>query len=71
MLFGDNAGGINRLAVLDLTTGERRILIEGGTHPTYTATGHLVFARGTTLMAVPFDLAGSPSRASPWPCSKA
>ena len=58
VLFGDNAGDIDRVAVLDLTTGERKILIEGGTNPTYTATGHLVFARGTSLMAVPFDLAG-------------
>ena len=58
VFFGDTAGDNERVAVLDLTTGERKILIEGGTNPIYTATGHLVFARGTSLMAVPFDLAG-------------
>jgi serine/threonine-protein kinase len=57
VLFGDIAGDNQRVAVLELTTGERKILIEGGTNPVYAATGHLVFARGTTLMAVPFDLA--------------
>jgi Tol biopolymer transport system component len=57
VLFGDIAGDNQRVAVLDLTTGERKILIESGTNPVYAATGHLVFARGTTLMAAPFDLA--------------
>jgi serine/threonine-protein kinase len=57
VLLGDIAGDDQRVAVLDLTTGERTILIEGGANPMYTATGHLVFARGTTLMAAPFDLA--------------
>lgn len=55
--FVDLASDIERVAALDLTTGERRILIEGASSPAYSATGHLVFARGTSLMAVPFDLA--------------
>jgi serine/threonine-protein kinase len=54
-----------RIAVLDLNTGEQRMLLEG-THPRYISTGHIVFARPNSLWAVPFDperleLAGSPA----------
>lgn len=44
-----------RIAALDLRTGEKRVLLEGGSDPRYVPTGHLIFARGTTLFAVPFD----------------
>jgi eukaryotic-like serine/threonine-protein kinase len=57
VLYGDIVGDNERVALLDLTTGDRKILIEAGTGPVYATTGHLVFARGTTLMAVPFDSA--------------
>jgi Tol biopolymer transport system component/tRNA A-37 threonylcarbamoyl transferase component Bud32 len=58
VLFGRIDGAVERVGVLDLTTGEQKILVEGGQNPTYVAaTGHLVFARGTTLMAAPFDAA--------------
>ena len=50
--FGDAAG--DRVAVLDLDTGEEKTVVEGGSNPAYVDTGHLVFARGDTLMAVPF-----------------
>jgi len=40
--------------VLDLETGEEKTLVEGGANPVYVDSGHIVFARGTTLMAVPF-----------------
>jgi serine/threonine-protein kinase len=43
-----------RAAVLDLETGEHKVLIEGS-HPQYAPTGHITFVRGTTLMAVAFD----------------
>ncbi len=49
----DAAG--DRVAVLDLETGEEKTVIDGGSNPAYLDTGHLVFARGDTLMAVPFD----------------
>ena len=39
-----------------LKTGERRTLIEGGSDARYAPTGHLVYALGTVLFAVPFDL---------------
>ena len=40
-----------------LDTGERRVLVRGGTNPFYTPTGHLVYAHDGSLYAVPFDLA--------------
>jgi hypothetical protein len=49
-------GDDERLVVLDLTTGEQKMLVEGRVqNPFYSDTGHIVYARGTTLMAVPFD----------------
>jgi WD40-like Beta Propeller Repeat len=36
-------------------TGEQRNLIPGGTQPRYAPTGHLLYAQGGSLMAVPFD----------------
>ena len=47
----DNA----RIEALHLDSGERRVLIEGGTYPRYAPTGHLVYQRAGTVMAVPFD----------------
>jgi eukaryotic-like serine/threonine-protein kinase len=44
------------IALLSLATGERRVLLEGGTNPRYAASGHIVFARAGAIMAVPFDL---------------
>jgi serine/threonine-protein kinase len=38
-----------------LVTGERKLLIEGGTDARFLPTGHLVFARKGRLMAVRFD----------------
>jgi serine/threonine-protein kinase len=52
--FADSAG--DRVAVLDLDTGEEKTVVEGGSNPEYVDTGHLVFARGDTLMAVPFKV---------------
>jgi serine/threonine protein kinase/Tol biopolymer transport system component len=38
-----------------LNTGEQRTLIPEGSAPQYAHSGHLVYAQGGTLMAVPFD----------------
>jgi hypothetical protein len=43
------------LAVVSLDTGERRIVLRGGAHGRWVAGGHLVYARGGRLFAVPFD----------------
>ncbi len=62
-------GGLDaaQVAVLDLQTGQRRILLRGGSHAQYVSNGlgprrdleggHLVYAAGGALRAVPFDLA--------------
>ena len=45
----------SKVSVQSVGTGERRNLIQGGTYPRYAASGHLVYAQGGSLMAVPFD----------------
>src|SRR5262249_3790461 len=37
-------------------TGKRKVLVDGGSYARYLPSGHLVYIRGGTLMAVPFDL---------------
>jgi eukaryotic-like serine/threonine-protein kinase len=44
-----------QIAVHSMVTGERRTLVQLGTQPRYALSGHLVYAQGATLMAVPFD----------------
>jgi eukaryotic-like serine/threonine-protein kinase len=39
-----------------LDTGEQRVVIEGGADARYVSTGHLVYMKTGTLMAVPFDV---------------
>ena len=52
------AEGWNRavIVVQSLRTSERKILVEGGADGRYVPTGHIVYAVGGTLFAVPFDL---------------
>ena len=45
-----------QIVARDLTTGEQRVLVEGGTDARYVPTGHLVYAADETLLAVPFDV---------------
>lgn len=47
---------IAQIAVLDVRTGSRKVIVNGGSHAHYVATGHLVYAVNGTLRAVPFDL---------------
>jgi eukaryotic-like serine/threonine-protein kinase len=60
-------GGLDaaQVAVLDLQTGARRILVRGGSHAHYVSSGHLVYAAAGTLRAVPFDLARLETRGTP------
>ncbi|MGH9368740.1 MAG: protein kinase domain-containing protein [Thermoanaerobaculia bacterium] len=59
LLFTIYSGGENfdaaSIALLRLDTGQKKTLARGGTSPRYCPTGHLVYARGGTLLAVPFD----------------
>jgi Tol biopolymer transport system component/tRNA A-37 threonylcarbamoyl transferase component Bud32 len=45
------------IEVLTIETGERKVLVQGGSFARYLSTGHLAFMRSGTLMAAPFDLA--------------
>ena len=44
-----------QVAIITLGSGERRNLIKAATQPSYALSGHLVYAQGGSLMAVPFD----------------
>ena len=45
-----------RVVAQSLTTGTRKVLVEGAADARLVSTGHLVYLRKGTLMAVPFDL---------------
>jgi Tol biopolymer transport system component/DNA-binding winged helix-turn-helix (wHTH) protein len=51
--FSDDA----LIVAQSLRTGERKTVIHGGTAPRYLSTGHLIYAQGGRLLAVPFDQA--------------
>ena len=44
-----------RIVVESVETGERRVIREGGSDARYVSTGHLVYALGDDLLAMPFD----------------
>ena len=46
-----------RIGVLSLDSGEWRTVWQGGVYARYSPTGHLLYVRSRTLMAVPFNLA--------------
>jgi serine/threonine-protein kinase len=62
-------GGLDaaQVAVLDLQTGTRTVLVRGGSHAHYVPSGHLVYAAAGTLRAVAFDLARVETRGTPVP----
>jgi Tol biopolymer transport system component len=45
-----------KVVVQSLKTGERKTLVERGTDGRYVSTGHIIYAFGGTLLAVPFNL---------------
>jgi eukaryotic-like serine/threonine-protein kinase len=45
-----------RIVVQSLKSGERKILVEGGSDARYVSTGHLVYAVSGSLFARPFDV---------------
>ncbi len=46
----------SKIVVMSLETGERKVLVDGGADARYVSSGHLVYVRMGTLMAVPFDI---------------
>jgi hypothetical protein len=55
------------VVVQRLANGERRELVREAAQAVYTATGHVVFARGAALLAMPFELAALAARGAPVP----
>ena len=59
VLFAAGNSGRNwdtaRVAVQLAGSGQRRDLVQRGTNPRYAPSGHLVYALGGTVLAVPFD----------------
>ncbi|HUO84933.1 MAG TPA: protein kinase, partial [Thermoanaerobaculia bacterium] len=45
----------SRIGVVDLKTGQVHWVVEGGFFGRYVSTGHLVYAKGERLYAIPFD----------------
>jgi eukaryotic-like serine/threonine-protein kinase len=56
-----------RIELVSLLDGSRRVLIEGGMNARYVPTGHIVYARAGSLLAVPFDLGTLTMTGSPVP----
>ncbi|HEX5031832.1 MAG TPA: protein kinase [Candidatus Eisenbacteria bacterium] len=53
------------IGVLDLKSGATKVVVRDGGSPHYASTGHLLFTRGGTLLAVPFDLGKLEARGEP------
>ncbi|HYV40524.1 MAG TPA: hypothetical protein VEO02_01915, partial [Thermoanaerobaculia bacterium] len=58
------------IAVASLATGEPRVLVKGGTFGRYAASGHILYARGATLFAVPFDAKRLEVTGAPFPVAE-
>jgi serine/threonine-protein kinase len=56
-----------QIAAVDLRTGRRKILLNGGSHARYVRSGHLLYAYAGTLRAVPFDADKLEVRGAPVP----
>jgi Tol biopolymer transport system component len=63
----DDLGESSQIAVLDLVTGERKVLLRGGTNAHYASSGHIVYGLGGTIRAVAFDLDRLEVRGDPAP----
>ena len=57
--------GAAQVAILDLQTMKRQVLLRGGSHARYVPSGHLVYGQAGTLQAVAFDLARREVRGTP------
>jgi eukaryotic-like serine/threonine-protein kinase len=56
-----------RIVVQDVTSGERKTVLTGGSDGRYLATGHLLYAVGGVMFAVPFDARKLETVGSPAP----
>jgi hypothetical protein len=60
IMFTVSTGGISsfddaRIDLYTLATKKRKPLVQGGFSPRYSPSGHIIYARGGSLYAVPFD----------------
>jgi Tol biopolymer transport system component/predicted Ser/Thr protein kinase len=55
------------IAAENTVTHERRVLIRGGSYGRYVPTGHILFARGSSIYAAPFDQSSLAVTGSPLP----
>jgi serine/threonine-protein kinase len=46
----------SQIVIQDLKSGDRKVVVEAGSDARYLSTGHLVYAVGATVFAVPFDV---------------
>jgi serine/threonine-protein kinase len=58
------------VVVQRLDTGERHVVVRGGSQASYSPTGHLVFGRGSSLFAVAFDADALEARGTPFPVAE-
>jgi serine/threonine-protein kinase len=56
-----------QIVVQNLKTGDRKVIVQGGSGARYLPTGHLVYTVGATVYAVPFDLRKLQMTAGPVP----
>src|SRR5262249_31121413 len=54
-----------RVVVQSLATGQRTVAVDGGSAGRYVSSGHLLYAVGETLLAVPFDAKAQRATGSP------
>ena len=59
--------GAERIEAMPLAGGGRSVVLEGGTTPVWSPTGHLLFARAGGVWAVPFDPAALATRGAAVP----
>ena len=67
--IGSTGGGVDatQIAVLDLQTQAQTVVVRGGVHAHYVASGHLVYGAGGTLQAIAFDPVTMKTRGTPVP----
>jgi Tol biopolymer transport system component len=54
-----------QIVAQSLASGERSVLVQGGTNPHYLPSGHLIYAHRGAILAVPFDPARPGATATP------
>jgi eukaryotic-like serine/threonine-protein kinase len=56
-----------QIVVEDIGSGRRKVLVRGGSDGRYLASGHIVYALSTTILAIPFDLRTRETMGGPVP----